>query len=174
MCVCNDFSFVVVAFVVKIDNINNRWNILIRPSWSTHRILICFQDKRKLWSGRSTLGRSDVLQRIWKSTALPCFKFPWAHHHVVPTLQFMSDINRPSLPTSFYSVLVSISVFEALSTVFHSINSPDNSPFFSLCSCGLSSALLVLSTIIISLYEKFLQPWYNAYGWLGSKHQLTS
>ena len=41
----------------------------------------------------------------------------------------MSDINQLSLPTPFYSVLVSISVFVALSTVFHSINSPDNSPF---------------------------------------------
>ena len=30
----------------------------------------------------------------------------------------------------FNSVLVSISVFMALSTVFHSINSPDDSPFF--------------------------------------------
>ena len=37
--------------------------------------------------------------------------------------------NELSLPTPFYSVLVSISVFIALSTVFHSINSPDNSPF---------------------------------------------
>ena len=37
-------------------------------------------------------------------------------------------INQPSLPTPFYPVLVSISVFMALSTVFHSINSPDNSP----------------------------------------------
>ena len=32
------------------------------------------------------------------------------------------------LPTPFHSVLVSLSVFMALSTVFHSINSPDNSP----------------------------------------------
>ena len=38
------------------------------------------------------------------------------------------DINQPSLPTPFHSVLVSIAVFMALSTVFHSINSPDNSP----------------------------------------------
>ena len=30
-------------------------------------------------------------------------------------------------PTLFYSVLVSVSVFMALSTVLHSINSPDNS-----------------------------------------------
>ena len=41
----------------------------------------------------------------------------------------LSDINQPSLPTSFfYSVLVSISVSMVLSIVFHSINSPDNSP----------------------------------------------
>ena len=33
-----------------------------------------------------------------------------------------------SFATPFYSVLVSVSVFMALSTVFHSINSPDNSP----------------------------------------------
>ena len=39
------------------------------------------------------------------------------------------DINYPSLPTLFfYSVLVSVSVFMALPTVFHSINSPDNAP----------------------------------------------
>ena len=39
------------------------------------------------------------------------------------------DINQPSLPTPFYSVLVSVSVFMAHSNVFHSINSPDYSPF---------------------------------------------
>ena len=59
------------------------------------------------------------------------------------------DINQPSLPTPLYSVLVSVSVLMALSTVFHSINSPDNSPLFSLCSSGLISALLVLSTIYL-------------------------
>ena len=36
--------------------------------------------------------------------------------------------NQPSSPTPFYSVLVPIYVFMALSTVFHSINSPDKSP----------------------------------------------
>ena len=41
---------------------------------------------------------------------------------------YVFDINRPSLPTAFYSVLVSVSVFMTLSTVFHSMNSPDNSP----------------------------------------------
>ena len=39
---------------------------------------------------------------------------------------YVEYINQPSLPIPFYSVLVSISVFMALSTVFHSINSPDN------------------------------------------------
>ena len=42
---------------------------------------------------------------------------------------FVKNINHLSLPTPFYSVLVSISVFVALSSVFHSINSPDNSSF---------------------------------------------
>ena len=43
-------------------------------------------------------------------------------------VDYVKDINQPSLPTLFYSVLVSISVFMALSTVFYSINSPDNFP----------------------------------------------
>ena len=41
---------------------------------------------------------------------------------------FVLGINQPSLPTPFSFILVSISVFMALSSVFHSINSPDNSP----------------------------------------------
>ena len=39
------------------------------------------------------------------------------------------DMNQLSLLTPFFfSVLLSVSVFMAFSTVFHSINSPDNSP----------------------------------------------
>ena len=45
---------------------------------------------------------------------------------------YVFDINQPSVPTSFYSFLVSflvsISVFMALPTEFHSIKPPDNSP----------------------------------------------
>ena len=40
------------------------------------------------------------------------------------------DINQPSSPTPLSSVLVSVCVFTPLSTVFHSINSPDKSPLF--------------------------------------------
>ena len=38
------------------------------------------------------------------------------------------NVNQLGLPNPLYSVLVPISVFMALSTVFHSLNSPDNSP----------------------------------------------
>ena len=76
---------------------------------------------------------------------------------------YVLDIKHPSLPTPFHSVLVSVSVFMALSTVFHSMNSPDNSPLshsvllviflpywsFQLYISGLISALLVLSTIYL-------------------------
>ena len=41
---------------------------------------------------------------------------------------YVYDINQHSLPTPLYSVLVSISVCMALSTVFHSKNSRNNSP----------------------------------------------
>ena len=43
---------------------------------------------------------------------------------------YVFDINQPSLPTPFWSVFVPVSVFMALSTVFHSINSSDNLPLF--------------------------------------------
>ena len=36
---------------------------------------------------------------------------------------YVSDINQPSLSTPFNSIRASVSVFKALSTVFHSINS---------------------------------------------------
>ena len=41
---------------------------------------------------------------------------------------YVFNINQPSLPTPFYSVLVSVSLPKPLSTVFHSINSLDSSP----------------------------------------------
>ena len=64
------------------------------------------------------------------------------------------DINQPSLSASFYSLLASFSVFMALSTVFYSITSPDNSPL-SHCSSGLLSALLVLSTRYLLMKVSF-------------------
>ena len=67
----------------------------------------------------------------------------------------MSDINQPSLPTPVYSALVSVSVFMILSTVFHSIDSPNDSLLsHSVLPVLFFSALLVLSTIY--LYESLL------------------
>ena len=58
------------------------------------------------------------------------------------------------------------------STVFHSINPPDNSPF-SDCSSCLISALLVFPTL--QLFVKvFFSPDMIHSGWMGSKHQLTN
>ena len=64
---------------------------------------------------------------------------------------YVFGINQPSLPTPFfyYSVLVSVSFFVALSIVFYSINCPDISP--------LSHSVLPVSLC----------------GWLASKYQLT-
>ena len=59
---------------------------------------------------------------------------------------YVFDINQLSLPTPFYSVLVSISVFIALSTVFHSINFPDNSPLSHSVLSVFFLPFLVLST----------------------------
>ena len=61
----------------------------------------------------------------------------WVTNNIVPAgpsshdgdvALYVFDINQPSLPTPFYYILVSVSVFMALSTVFHSIDSPENSP----------------------------------------------
>ena len=68
---------------------------------------------------------------------------------------YVFDINQPSLSTPFYSVLVSISVFVALSTVFRSINSPDNSAsslFFKSYFCLIGPFNYIL------FYESLLQP----------------
>ena len=68
---------------------------------------------------------------------------------------YVCDINQPSLPIPFYSVLVNISVFMALSTVFHSLNSPDNSPFSQFV---LPVLFLPYRSFQLSLYESLPQP----------------
>ena len=66
------------------------------------------------------------------------------------------DMNQLSLLTPFFSVLVSVSVFMAFSTVFLSINSPDNSP---LSRSSLPVIYLPYwSFNCISLYGSLPQP----------------
>ena len=59
---------------------------------------------------------------------------------------YVFDMNQSSFPIPFYSVSVSISVFMALSTAFLFHKFSRQLSAFSLCSSGLISALLVLST----------------------------
>ena len=86
---------------------------------------------------------------------------PRTHLYVVGMLRFMSYINQPSLPTAFYSVLVSLSVFMVLSTVFHSIKTPDNSPLSYSVLLVLSLALLVPSTIRLFMKVSFRPDIFN-------------
>ena len=66
---------------------------------------------------------SSSLCRLFSSSPVPAGS-PSSGGDVVVDVE---DVNQPSLTTPFYSVLVFISVFKTLSTVFHSLNSPDNS-----------------------------------------------
>ena len=78
---------------------------------------------------KQDLNFVENIQVCWSCLSCSPYKSPRAHLHVVGMLGLVSDISQPSMPTPFYSVLVYISVFIALSTVFHCINSLDNSPF---------------------------------------------
>ena len=86
---------------------------------------------------------------------------------------YFSEVNQPNLPTPFYSVLVSVSVFLALSTVFHFISSPDISP---LSRCVLPVLFRPHSALsIIHLFMKVsLSPHVILCGWLALKHQLRN
>ena len=99
---------------------------IIRTASANQNVTInILREKPKQWPPclPQMLRPSDIARDWWSSNP------PRAHRHVVGMLRFMSDVNQPSLATPFYSFLVSISVFMALSTVFHFINSHDNSSF---------------------------------------------
>ena len=72
---------------------------------------------------------------------------------------YVPVINQPSLTTPAYSVVMSVSVFMALFNCVSFYKFSRQLSAFSLCSSGLISALLVLSTIHkIYLYESLPQP----------------
>ena len=101
--------------------------------------LMCYLQIAHLAAALWAIPQSALLRRSVRT-----------RHHVFPNVPtglpscggdvavYIFDINQPSLPTPFYSVLVSISIFMALSNVFHFVNSPDYSPLS-------HSVLLVLS-----------------------------
>ena len=110
---------------------------------------------RSKWNGRGRNVISFVVSTLWPygvtdndnyfmmidyPTHSLCPYSPRTCLYIVGTLRFISlDINRPSLPTLF-SVCGFVSA--TLSTVFHSITSPHNSPLFH----SVLTALLALPT----------------------------
>ena len=79
---------------------------------------------------------------------------------------YVCDINQPSLPTPCYSVLfcVCFCLYDPFNCIwFHKFSHQLSA--LSLCSSGIISALLVLSTLSLSLslslHETLRQPWYN-------------
>ena len=87
-----------------------------------------------------------------------CAEVPWGEPSRGGNVAvYVFNINQSSLPTPFYSVLVSISVFMALSTVFHSINSPNN---FLLSNSVFPVLFLPYWSIQLCIfYESLLEPW---------------
>ena len=82
------------------------------------------------------------------------------------------DINQPSLPTPFYSVLVSVSVFMTFLLYFIPWILPTTLHFLTLFFWS-RSALLVLWTIYLFM-KVSLNPVIIFCGGLGLKHQLTN
>ena len=64
---------------------------------------------------------------------------------------YVFNLSQPSLPTPFYSALVSVSVFMTLSTVFHFINSPNNSL--------LSHSVLLVSFLPYWSFQPYISLW---------------
>ena len=95
-----------------------------------------------------------------------------AHLHMAGMLRFVFDVNQPGLSTPFYPVLVSISVFVVLSTVFRSA-------FLQTTVRFLNSVLSALflpywsPQLYLSLWVSF-SPDIILYGWLGLKYQPTN
>ena len=96
----------------------------------------------------------------------------WLQFHMKSIKLYLVSLFVEILASLFYSAIASISVFMALSTVFHSISFPNNSLFSD--SVLLSYlCLLVLSTLYLFLKVSY-SPDIIPSGWLGSKHQLTN
>ena len=132
-------------------------------SWSQNIFFFQFNSV-KSWSHFLTLfGVWTYLFKSEYTSFEPLFKITvpkGSHSHGGVAAFHVIDINQPSLPTPFYCVFASVSVFMALSTLFHSINSPNNTLLF-------HSVLPVLLPLIGPFN-------YILCGWLGLKHQLTN
>ena len=117
------------------------------------------------WLVLNSTGSSDIHWLVLERVGSPDIN--WL------VLNRVFDINQPGLPIPFYSLLVSISVFMTLLTVFHSISSPENSP--------LSNFVLPVLFLPHRSFQLYISLWKSLSaliiiilrGWLGLKHQLT-
>ena len=93
---------------------------------------------------------------------MPCFVvLAGSPSHGGAIAVYVFDINQPSLPAPFLPpVLLSIScVFMTLSTVFHSINSPDNSPLsHSVLPVLFLPCWSFQPDFVVLFFESLLQP----------------
>ena len=149
VCIINSTSGLFKATApVKTDLIEPHWPTLDVTVWHIQSHWTPFKGDTEIsdWSRHIKTDRKQTTSFFQSSIRSFYFKLisstqcwtkhvflnrgsPRAHLHVVVMSRFVPfGINQPTLSTPFYSVLVSVSVFTALSTVFHSINSPDNSP----------------------------------------------
>ena len=115
---------------------------------------------------------------LWRNTNTFCWTKCIASHSMSPRgftfmcggdiTVYVLDINQPSLPIPCYSVLVSVSVLTALSTVFHNTHSSDNA---SLSHSVLSVLFQPYRPFQLYIFMKVsLNPDIIIYGWLGLKH----
>ena len=130
------------------DDLTSMWHCADwwNTRWSDQHVALCWLvGCTMIWPACGTV----LTGRIWPAcgtvltggmhddpSLIPALKWMYfASRHLVAgdisRVVYVFGINQPSLPTPSYSVLVSVSVFMALSTVFNSINSPDVCFFFS-------------------------------------------
>ena len=165
------------------DESSTRWKTTLmkdhvdeKPHWWKTTLMKDHPDERPPWWGTILMKNHPHERPHWWQTTLTKYhpnEFLQAHFHVVGMLQFMSDMNQPSLPTHFYSVLVFFILFLCkflsygpFNCVFHKFSW--RLPVFWLCSSSLISALLVLSTKYLFMKVSF-SPDIIPCGWLGSE-----
>ena len=118
-------------------------------------ITTCYASRQQIRGSKHTISHKITKHSTSDCTLSRCSsrrKSSPAHLHVVGISRFESfDINQPNLPTPFCSAL---GVYFCLCGSFNCISSHKFSrqlSAFSLCSSGLISALLILSTIYLFL-----------------------
>ena len=86
---------------------------------------------------------------------------------------YVFGINQLSLPSPCCSVLVSVSVFMALSTVLHFIILPETPGFLTLFLWSYFCPIGLFNYIYRYLYESLPQHWYNPLWLTGLKAQTN-